>query len=47
MDDDIYADLNLVAMGVDAKINPDKVQSAGDFIDSYLNNKGMLYTKFV
>ena len=37
LDDDIYDDLALTVAGVGAKIgNVDKINSAGDFIDSYL-----------
>ena len=37
MDDDIYDDLALTVAGVGSKIeNVDKINSAGDFIDSYL-----------
>ena len=37
LDDDIYNDLALTVAGVDSKIgNIDKINSAGDFIDTYL-----------
>ena len=37
LDDDIYDDLALTVAGVGSKIeNVDKINSAGDFIDSYL-----------